>query len=138
MSIYLPRYLQKAPGFNHGDECRNHHCAIVPLYALLGSSVASKSKSPSFLHEFLLVTTPKDNQRLNTRIEAGRYLTAAVVSDSDAQLIPVCPEIEVPSRQSRLIQRKMARSLRATNPDNYDKDGKVKPGRKQRGIGYFS
>jgi putative transposase len=57
--------------------------------------------------------------------------TAAVVSDTDAELIPFCPEIEVPARNMRLIQRKMARSLRATNPDNYDKDGKVKPGTKQ-------
>jgi putative transposase len=57
--------------------------------------------------------------------------TVAIVGDTDARLIEFCPEVEIPYNQIRLTQRKMARSLRATNPDNYNDDGTVKTGKKQ-------
>jgi putative transposase len=57
--------------------------------------------------------------------------TVAVVSDSDAMLLEFCPEVEIPYKQIRITQRKMARSLRANNPDNYSENGTFRPGKKQ-------
>ncbi len=34
----------------------------------------NKSKTPSFIHEFQVVTTHKDNRMLDIRLEAGRHL----------------------------------------------------------------
>ena len=54
--------------------------------------------------------------------------TGAIVSDTDALLVAFCPEVEIPYKQIRVVQRKMARSLRAANPDNYNEDGTTKTG----------
>ena len=52
--------------------------------------------------------------------------TAAVVGDTNAWLLQFRPEVEIPYKRIKLIQRKMARSLISTNPDNYNKNGTVK------------
>lgn len=57
--------------------------------------------------------------------------TVAFVSDTDASLEKLCPEVEHPWRETRRILRSMDRSRRATNPDNYDEKGCVKRGPKR-------
>ena len=57
--------------------------------------------------------------------------TGAIVGDTDARLVEFCPEVEIPYKQIRVVQRKMDRSLRATNPDNYNENGTIKSGKKQ-------
>jgi transposase len=57
--------------------------------------------------------------------------STAVVGDADAWLLEFCPEVEIPYKRIKLIQRKMARSLISTNPDNYNENGTVKPGKKR-------
>jgi transposase len=57
--------------------------------------------------------------------------TIAVVSDTDAKLLEFCPDIEIPYRKIRTIQRQLDRSRRSTNPGNYNLDGTIKPGKKQ-------
>ena len=56
--------------------------------------------------------------------------TIAVVGDTDARLLEFCPEVDVRHKQIRSLQRKMNRSLRATNPDNYERKGTVRAGKK--------
>lgn len=56
--------------------------------------------------------------------------TIAVVGEKEAFLVRFCDEIEALGSQLRLIQRKMDRSKRATNPQNYREDGTIKKGRK--------
>jgi hypothetical protein len=56
--------------------------------------------------------------------------TIAAVGDTDAYLLEFCPEVDVGHKQIRSLQRKMDRSCRATNPDNYDRNGTVRPGGK--------
>ncbi len=46
----------------------------------------NKPKTPSFIHEFQLVTTPKDNRMLNVRLEAGRYLYNACLGEAMKRL----------------------------------------------------
>jgi putative transposase len=48
--------------------------------------------------------------------------TGAIVGDTDARLVEFCLEVEIPYKQIRVVQRKMDRSLRATNPDNYNEE----------------
>jgi transposase len=55
--------------------------------------------------------------------------TIAAFCDTEAVLKPFCAELEPLNRQIRLIQRKLDRSRRATNPDNYNEDGTIKKGR---------
>ncbi len=57
--------------------------------------------------------------------------TGAIVGDTDARLVEFCPEVEIPYKQIRVVQRKRDRSLRATNPDNYNENGTIKSGKKQ-------
>lgn len=56
--------------------------------------------------------------------------TIAVVGEDEAFLVRFCDEINALGSQLRLLQRKMDRSLRATNPDNYRDDGTIRKGRK--------
>jgi putative transposase len=54
--------------------------------------------------------------------------TIAVVSEEDALLAQFCDEVVPPWKEIRRKQRAQDRSLRATNPDNYNDDGTVKKG----------
>ncbi len=71
------------------------------------------------------------------KIESGAVVgldigpsTIAVVGDDDAFLTAFVPEIQSVDKTIRLIQRKMDRSRRANNPDNYNSDKTVKKGKK--------
>ena len=46
----------------------------------------------------------------------------AVVSKKDAWLQAFCPEVNEPSKKIKALQRKMSRSLRMSNPQNYEED----------------
>jgi putative transposase len=56
--------------------------------------------------------------------------TIAVVGDEMASLERFCPELTDNQPKIRRLQRKMDRSKRRSNPNNYKKDGQIKPGRK--------
>jgi transposase len=57
--------------------------------------------------------------------------TIAVVSDSDAQLQQFASELKFEAAHIRRLQRKLDRSRRADNPNNYNPNGTVKKGKKQ-------
>lgn len=57
--------------------------------------------------------------------------TIAVVSDTSVQLEQFASELEFEAAHIRRLQRKMERSRRATNPDNYNPNGTVKKGKKK-------
>ena len=56
--------------------------------------------------------------------------TIAYVGDSRAELKQFCEEIVPDWKATRRLQRKMDRSRRATNPENYSENGTVKTGSK--------
>lgn len=56
--------------------------------------------------------------------------TIATVSDTKATLKQFCNELIPDQKKKRRLQRKLDRSLRATNPDNYNENGTVKKGKK--------
>jgi transposase len=56
--------------------------------------------------------------------------TIATVADTKATLKQFCSELIPDQKKKRKLQRKLDRSLRATNPDNYNKNGTVKKGKK--------
>ncbi|MDI6602114.1 MAG: transposase, partial [Thermoanaerobacteraceae bacterium] len=62
-------------------------------------------------------------------LDAGTQ-TIAVVTDSLANLIELSPETNSVDKEIIKLQRKLDRSRRATNPDNYNKNGTVKKGTK--------
>jgi transposase len=57
--------------------------------------------------------------------------TIAAVSDTDVRLEQFASELEFESAHIRRLQRKMSRSRRATNPDNYNPNGTLKKGKKK-------
>lgn len=57
--------------------------------------------------------------------------TIAALSDCDAMLEQFCPTVTQPWEEMRRIERAMDRSKRATNPDNFDKLGKIARGTKK-------
>ena len=52
----------------------------------------------------------------------------AIVSEKGAMLIELAPKVKGHDYQLTLINAKMERSRRVTNPDNYNKDGTIKRG----------
>jgi len=75
-----------------------------------------------------LVLDGKPKDRPNTMTTDGTVgldlgpSTIAWVSDDKSEFKKFCEEIDPVVKQKRLIQRKMQRSLRANNPDNYEPD----------------
>ncbi len=57
--------------------------------------------------------------------------TVAVVTDDRAVLVPLCEEVVRAHRRIRALQRHADRQRRATNPQHYLPDGRVKPGPKR-------
>jgi putative transposase len=55
--------------------------------------------------------------------------TVAVVGNTQAVLVPLCPDIVRAHRVIRRVQRHLDRQRRANNPNNYLPDGQAKPGR---------
>lgn len=71
----------------------------------------------------------KDNQKVGYGIEVGGDVgvsTLAVVSQHEAILVPFCENLTPINQEIKLIQRKMARSQRANNLDNFEKDKWIK------------
>lgn len=60
--------------------------------------------------------------------------TVAVVSDTKVMLKELASKVKACERRIWLLQRKIDRSRRAMNPDNYNSDGTVKKG-KSKGVG---
>lgn len=56
--------------------------------------------------------------------------TIAVVGDTRADLKQFCSELIPDQKKKRKLQRKLDRSRRSTNPDNYNENGTVKKGKK--------
>ncbi|RDV80477.1 transposase, partial [Ammonifex thiophilus] len=63
-------------------------------------------------------------------IDAGPS-TIARVNDTEARLDRFCEELAEKEAEIRRLQRKLDRSRRANNPENYNPDGTVKKGPKQ-------
>jgi len=56
--------------------------------------------------------------------------TIACVSDEQASLERFCDELKDKQKEIRRLQRKLERQRRANNPQNYNPDGTIKPGKK--------
>jgi len=56
--------------------------------------------------------------------------TIAYVSDNHANLERFCDELKDKQKEIRRLQRKLDRQRRANNPQNYNPDGTIKPGKK--------
>src|SRR5919202_2776787 len=61
----------------------------------------------------------------------AEFNTIAIVGDAHEQLSCFASELEFNTRAIRRLQRKMDRSRRANNPDNYNPNGTVKKGKKR-------
>jgi len=57
--------------------------------------------------------------------------TIAIVGDTKAELKQFCSELIPNQKAKRKLQRKLDRSIRATNPNNYNENGTVKKGSKK-------
>ncbi|MCQ2128803.1 MAG: hypothetical protein MJZ08_05155 [Bacteroidaceae bacterium] len=53
----------------------------------------------------------------------------AVVSDNVVRIIPLAESIERDERETKRLQRKLDRSRRAMNPNNYNEDGTISKGK---------
>ena len=57
--------------------------------------------------------------------------TIAIVGDTKAELKQFCAELVPKQKEKRRLQRKQDRQRRANNPDNYNKNGTVKKGKRK-------
>jgi len=55
----------------------------------------------------------------------------AVVGDEKAEIMPFVEKVPTYEREIKVVQRQMARSLRRSNPENYEDDSVGRKGRKQ-------
>jgi hypothetical protein len=62
-------------------------------------------------------------------LDIGPSTLAMVPREGKADLITFCEELAPDARKKRRLQRKLDRQRRATNPENYDEQGRIKKGR---------
>lgn len=81
--------------------------------------------------QFSLAGTPYNKGRMLGKgvvgIDPGPS-KVAIVSDTEVRVIPLAEGIERDEREMRRLQRRLDRSRRATNPDNYNEDGTIRRG----------
>lgn len=87
-----------------------------------------------FYLQLILEGTPYQNpknklgsEEIGLDVGVGTIATAA---DTKATLKQFCSELIPDQKKKRKLQRKLDRSLRATNPDNYNPNGTVKKGKR--------
>ena len=84
--------------------------------------------------------TNKDTGEVNLYITQGDVgidigtQTIAYCSNSEVKLLELAPEIENAEKQKRVLQRKLDRSRRATNPDKFNEDGTIIKGNRDKWI----
>ena len=66
-------------------------------------------------------------------IDAGTQ-TAAIVSENEVMLVELSPQTKAVDKEIIRLQKKLDRSRRATNPDNFNPDGTIKKGIKGQWI----
>lgn len=108
-------------GLNH----KIKYCRIVRR------KINSKNR---FYLQLILEGTPYQNpkNKIGTE-EIGLDVgvgTIAIVGDTKAELKQFCSELIPDQKKKRKLQRKLDRSLRATNPDNYNPNGTIKKGKR--------
>ena len=69
----------------------------------------------------------------NVGIDIGTQ-TIGIASRYDVRLLELCPEINNMDRQIKLLQRKMDRSRRATNPNKFNENGTIIKGNRDKWI----
>jgi hypothetical protein len=64
-------------------------------------------------------------------LDLGPSTIAIVSREGEAQLVPLCEELQPDARAKRRLERKLDRQRRANNPHNYDEKGRIKKRGKQ-------
>lgn len=90
-----------------------------------------------FFAQLVLVGKPYHNEKKYPVFDGVVGLdigpsTIAIVGPHNAMLTTFCDELTDKEKELRVLRRKMDRQMRANNPDNYNEDGTVKPGKKGR------
>jgi transposase len=62
-------------------------------------------------------------------LDSGPSRLSMVPREGKADLVTFCEELAPATRKKRRVQRKMDRQRRATHPENYDEQGRIKKGR---------
>ena len=88
----------------------------------------------NFYAQIILEGTPvvKNSQndlKTNVGIKVG-LTTVAVATDYETQLFELAPSVKNNEKELAKLNQKMDRQRRANNPENYNSDGTIKPGRK--------
>ena len=87
-----------------------------------------------FFVQFVIKGVPPENGHKQNPGSVGLDIgpsTVAIVTNSHAELRELAEGITSDAKELRRIERAMDRSKRATNPDNYNKNGTPKKGRRQ-------
>ncbi|WP_100403426.1 hypothetical protein [Bacillus sp. FJAT-42315] len=72
---------------------------------------------------------PKNDDSKRVGMDVGTS-TSAIVSEENVMLVELAPDCTPDYKELRKVQRAMDRSKRASNPDNFDKNGVAKKGRR--------
>ncbi|MGK7877451.1 MAG: zinc ribbon domain-containing protein [Xenococcaceae cyanobacterium] len=94
----------------------------------------AKAKTASFVTEIPLIASSQDRKILSARFDAARQLYNAclneIVGDNTALLEEFGPSVDEHEKEIKRLQRKLERSRRANNPDNYEPNFYGQRGRK--------
>jgi transposase len=112
----------------HGLSCRVKYCRIIKR---IFNGIASQGSQRFFVQ---LVLEGKPYQKFEAPdnivgLDIGPS-TIACVSDEQAIIERFCDELKNKQKEIRRLQRKLDRQRRANNPQNYNPDGTIKPGKK--------
>ena len=113
---------EKAEYQNTALECRTKFCRIIRK--------TLKGRDRWYVQLIQEGVPPTAGRKIGSEVvglDIGPS-TVAIVSESSAILRDLCPRVEPFQKEKRRLQRAMDRSKRATNPDNYEANGKAKNG----------
>lgn len=125
LTLFLKhKSLEKDLWLKHALNCRTKFCRLIHRNI--------KGKTRWFI-QLIQEGTPLIKYETNANQEVGLDVgpsTIAIVSNTSQSLVKFASSVEQPWKESRLIQRKMDRSRRATNEDCFNENGTYKKGSK--------
>ncbi len=133
--LYIPYTFEMTPWL-HAALCKDPNGAFTPdnFKKVKYSTFVRRylnGKERWFVQVSLAGKPPVCHPRAPLSAEMGidpSTRKIAYFSETEAAIVEVAPNVDMMTDELRLLQRKMERSRRSTNPNNYNADGTIKEG----------
>jgi hypothetical protein len=125
------------PVVHHGLRHRIKYARLVRRKASSPNAQGADVQGYRYYVQLILEGIPYQKPKHTIRtdvigLDLGPSTIAIVSREGEAQLVPLCEELQPDARTKRRLERKLDRQRRTNNPHNYDEKGRIKKRGKQR------